>query len=186
MMEDNKTTADKTIDGINRIEHWKHVAAFLVMYDVVAVSFSYFFALLVRFDFAFSKIPVMYLQPWQYFAPVYAVMCVIVFHRLHLYRSIWRFASFTELQRITMAIVITTILHIAGINITIQILTRGTDYEFTRMPFSYYIMGAIVQMLLITGIRFSYRFILLLRASRAKKNASRIMLVGMSNIIRVT
>lgn len=162
----------------NRIKHWQLISFYLVIYDVLAVTAAYYFALLLRFDFRFSLIPVIYLQPWLYFAPVYAVLCILVFWRLRLYRSIWRFASFTELQRITLASLITTVIHIIGVTATINILTSGTDYTLNRMPFSYYIMGAIIQAFLITAIRFSYRFVLLLRAARSKKTTSNIMIVG--------
>ena len=101
-----------------------------------------------------------------------------MFWRLRLYNSIWRFASFTELERITIATIITTIIHIIGVTITLNALVRGRGYTISRMPISYYIMGAIFQAILITAIRFSYRFVLLLRASRAKKTAANIMIVG--------
>lgn len=163
---------------LNSIKHWQMVSLYLVIYDIFAVTAAYFLALLVRFDFAFTRIPIVYLQPWAYFAPLYAVICVLVFWKLRLYRSIWRFASFTELERITVASIITTIIHIIGVTIVLHQIIKNTEYTFNRMPYSYLIMGAIFQFILITGIRFSYRFILLLRASRSKKSASRVMLIG--------
>ena len=171
---------------LNSLKHWQMVSMYLVIYDIFAVTAAYFLALLVRFDFAFTRIPIVYLQPWAYFAPLYAVICVLVFWRLRLYRSIWRFASFTELERITLASIITTIIHIIGVTIVLHQVIKNTEYTFTRMPYSYLIMGAIFQFVLITGIRFSYRFILLLRASRSKKSASRVMLIGMHSIIGTT
>ncbi|MBR2541200.1 MAG: polysaccharide biosynthesis protein [Mogibacterium sp.] len=120
----------------------------------------------------------MYLQPWEKFAPLYAVICIVVFWRLRLYRSIWRFASFTELQRITAATIVTTIIHIIGVTMTLNILAGDAGFTTNRMPFSYYIMGAVLQAFLITAVRFSYRFILLLRATRSKKSAANIMIVG--------
>ena len=166
------------LNNRKRFEHWMMAAVYLIAYDVIAVSLSFFLALLVRFDMRFSMIPIVYLKPWEYFAPIYAVFCIIVFWRLRLYKSIWRFASFTELERITAATIITTIIHIIGILIVFQSLTKGTVHEVNRMPISYYIMGAVFQFVFITTIRFSYRFILLLRSTRGKTDASRIMLVG--------
>lgn len=180
----NKTTSTKTDDyTINKktrlgLEHWRQVSLYLIAYDAVAVTAAYFIALLVRFDFAFSRIPVIYLNGWLYFAPFYAVICIIVFSRLRLYRSIWRFASFTELERITVASIITAVLHTIGSTISIRFVISGSVYTTDRMPISYLILGAVFQAILITAIRFSYRFILLLRASRDKKNVSRVMLVG--------
>lgn len=160
------------------LEHWQQVTIYLVVYDAVAVSLAYFLALIIRFDFSFSLIPYIYLQPWKVFAPFYAVFCIIVFGSLRLYRSIWRFASFTELERITLASIVTTVIHIAGITATLHAVERGTEYAVSRMPISYYIMGALLQFLFITGVRFSYRFILLLRSAKAKKTSNRILIVG--------
>ena len=161
-----------------RIKHWHWVSAYLVVYDLFAVTAAYFLALLVRFDFSFSRIPVVYLTPWEFFAPIYAVICIIVFWRCRLYNSIWRFASFVELQRIFLASIITTIIHIIGITLVLRAHIDGSGYTMDRMPVSYYIMGAIFQTMLITAVRFAYRFILLLRASRSK-DVNNIMLVGM-------
>lgn len=172
---DNTHNDNKRIIGL---EHWMRVSIYLIVYDAIAVSISYFLALLLRFDFSFSRIPEVYLQSWEYFAPFYAVICIAVFWRLRLYRSIWRFASFTELERISIATVVTTIIHIIGVTISLHIVVTGTQYTVDRMPFSYYIMGAIFQAILITAVRFSYRFILLLRAARTKKYAANIMIVG--------
>ena len=154
------------------------IVIYLIVYDLIAVTLAYFLALLLRFDFAFSHIPIIYLQTWAVFAPLYALICVLVFWRARLYRSIWRFASFTELLRITQATIATSIIHIVGSTITIRMLAKSTGYYVGRMPFSYIILGTLLQFIFIVGIRFSYRFILLLRASRDKKAASNIMLIG--------
>ena len=44
------------------IEHWKIIAFYLIIYDIVAINFSYFFGLLLRFDLAYSSIPENYLS----------------------------------------------------------------------------------------------------------------------------
>lgn len=158
-----------------KFEHWHLITLCLVIYDTVAVSLAYFLSLLLRFDFKFSSIPTMYFKSWLYFNYVYVIVCIIVFTALKLYKSIWRFASFTEIKRILLATLITTIIHIVGSIITIRILT---DLLVNRMPISYYIMGPILQLLLITTIRFSYRFILLLTTNKKKKAINRVLLVG--------
>ena len=157
------------------IEHWKLVALYLIVYDIVAVSLAYFVALMARFDFHFSAIPANYLNTWESFAPVYAVICVIVFWRFRLYRSIWRFASFVELQRITLATLITSLIHLAGTMIVIQHMTL---HGMHRMPFSYYLAGTALQFIFIVGIRFSYRFIILIRSDKKKKSRDNVIIVG--------
>ena len=164
---------DKTAEKIKlnkktkRLQHWNMIAVCLVVYDIIAVSASYFAALMLRFDMRFSMIPPEYYWPWLRFAPYYAVYCVIIFSALRLYKSIWRFASITELERIIIATLITTVVHAGVITIVMQ-----------RMPISYYLIGAILQFFLIVGVRFAYRFILLLRASRRKDTRDRVLLVG--------
>lgn len=149
------------------LEHWQVIALFLVLYDAGAVTFSYFFALLLRFDLRFSFMPVAYYDAWLKFAPFYIAICIAIFWAFKLYRSIWRFASYTELQRLTFANLVTALLH--AILITLF---------FRRMPMFYYIVGAALQFMLVTAVRFSYRFILLLRANRTRGEVERIMIVG--------
>lgn len=91
------------------IEHWKVVAFYLIIYDIIAVNFSYFFCLWLRFDLRFSNIPQTYLNSYLRFAPFYTVFVLIVFYALHLYKSLWRFASFSELNRIFASSVITIV-----------------------------------------------------------------------------
>lgn len=100
-----------------RIEHWQVVSLYLVLFDVIAVNVSYFAGLLLRFDLHFSQIPEMYLTPFLRFAPIYTVAVLIVFEVLHLYNSLWRFASFSELNRLAVGTIITTVFQIAGITV---------------------------------------------------------------------
>ena len=185
--EVEELSKDERIKNILKsVQHWQLVSFYLVAYDVIAVTLSYFMALLIRFDFRFSMIPAVYFKSWAYFAPIYAVLAIMVFWRLRLYNSIWRFASFKELERVTLATIVTTIIHVIGVTIMISIVARDLGYTASRMTLSYYTMGAMIQFLLITGVRFSYRYILLLRSSREKKSASKIALIGMHSIIGTT
>lgn len=141
----------------------------MVVYDIIAVNFSYFLGLWLRFDLQYSNIPREYLSAFLKFAPVYTVAVVIVFYILRLYNSLWRFASFNELNRIFAASVITTVIQIVGITAL-----------FVRMPFSYYVVGAATQFALITVVRFAYRFINMERARREQSARSRhnVMVIG--------
>ena len=58
--------------------HWQGVTMFLVLYDIAAVTVAFFFALLLRFDFRFSMIPAVYFEPWIKFAPIYAIICILI------------------------------------------------------------------------------------------------------------
>ena len=140
----------------------------LALYDVVAVNLAYFLALWIRFDCKFSSIDERYLQNYIHFAAIYTVFCLGVFWALHLYKSIWRYASFTELMRVLTSSFLTAVFHAAAITLL-----------FGRMPASYYLFGALIQFLLIIGVRFSYRFILLERSRRSiSRSAEPTMLIG--------
>lgn len=152
-----------------RIEHWQVVSLYLVLFDVIAVNVSYFAGLLLRFDLHFSQIPEMYLTPFLSFAPIYTVAVLIVFEVLHLYNSLWRFASFSELNRLAVGTIITTVFQIVEITVLFQ-----------RMPISYYMIGPILQFILTVGIRFSYRYINMERARRelAARKTKNAMVIG--------
>ena len=152
------------------IEHWRIIAAFMMLYDALVVNVSFFCGLWLRFDFQYSLIPEQYLETFFRFSPFYTVFCLAVFFFAHLYRSVWRFASFNELLRILICNFLTA---------TFQIL--GTLLFFHRMPISYYMIGIILQFVLVTAIRFAYRFILLLYDSMRKNNngsARHVMIIG--------
>lgn len=139
------------------IEHWQVIKAMLVIYDVISIAVAYFIALLLRFDFHYSEIPYEYLSPYKKFIPFYIVICIIIYAGMRLYRSIWRFASYDELLRVVKATGLTMLVHVA--------------FAFVaRMPISYYLMGITLQFGFTIGIRFAYRFILLLRSDKYKKS----------------
>ena len=80
---------------LKRVEHWHVLALFMIVYDIVAVHVAYFMALWSRFDFAFSHIPDQYYVPYRRFITAYSLVCVMVFWLFGLYKTMWRFASYT-------------------------------------------------------------------------------------------
>lgn len=129
---------------------------------------SYFLALWIRFDCNFREIDISYLHTYYRTILFYSLFCIVVFGSLRLYKSIWRFASYTELLRMICAAVITGLVYCITVNVFIM-----------RMPVSYYVFGFLMQFGLTLGVRFSYRFILLLRG---RKNSDirqkRVMIIG--------
>ena len=152
----------------NKLQHWQKVAVLLVAYDVFTVVLSYFLALWFRFDCQFSHIGVNYLDMYYKLIIPYAVFTIFVYWLLGLYRSIWRFASFYELKHMVFATVITIVAKAVFVTAFIY-----------RMPISYYVFGIAFQFFFGVAIRFSYRFMLLLRDKRESDGAdANVLLIG--------
>ena len=170
-MNGKKRSTQRPINRIAQtlhLEHWQLIMIFLMIYDVLAVNGAYFLALWLRFDFRFSEIDVQYLSAWKTFTPWYTLICLAVFWFLNLYRSIWRFASFSELTRVAASSAVTAVLHTAAITVFVR-----------RMPISYYVLGAIFQFGFVLAIRFSYRLLNMIRTRRRQAEPGhRVMLIG--------
>ena len=154
------------------IEHWKVISVLLMVYDFVAVCAAYFFALWLRFDGSYNAIGQQYLNAYNTFILPCAAVSIIIFLFCRMYNSMWRFASFSEFVRTILGSLISSVLH--SILITVILC---------RMPLSYYFMGGVFQTILLVGIRFSFRFIQILkrRSENTVDEAKRIMLIGAGN-----
>ena len=115
-------------------------------YDIMAISISYFFALWIRFDGVFSEIPEKYLDPYVNFLPVYIIISLVVFYAMRMYHSVWEYVSIRELMRAAIGSIAVSAVHIILITVFLQ-----------RMPISYYLIGSVLQLLLLLAARFSYR-----------------------------
>lgn len=167
----NRVPTNKENNNHSLFKNWRLIDLFLMLYDLIAVSVSYFLALWLRFDCHFSEIPEQYLTAWMKFTPIYAVVSILIFRLFRLYQSLWKFASFVELKRIACASIVLGAFHTVFITLLFQ-----------RMPISYYMIGIAIQSLLVLFVRFSYRFVSLERNKRAKSLqktvVSRVMLIG--------
>lgn len=129
-------------------KQWIVRALIIAFLDICILSISYFFALMVRFDLAFGKIPKQYLLGYEKIIIPYILCALIVFYIFRLYHSIWRFASVSELGRMIWAFLVLQLLamilnHIVGV----------------RMPYSFWVIGFVISFCGCTALRFSYRFI---------------------------
>ena len=152
-------------------EQWHWIALFLIVIDLIIISVSYFFALWIRFDCQYTTIPEYYRFAWLKFVPIYALATLAVMMCLRLYRSVWKYAGIVELKKLMLASAILGVFHTVGITLLFQ-----------RMPISYYVIGMIVQFMLMATVRFLYRF---LNIEKQKKliaqnggAAYRVMLIG--------
>ena len=168
-MKKQANEKEKTKRWEGKIQHWHVISMWLVIYDIAAICLSYFAALWIRFDCHFSEIPGEYFRAYYCCILIYAALCVLVFYRLRLYRSIWRFASYSELYRVAAATAVTSVCYVLGMTLFVQ-----------YMPIAYYLFGIVLQFLFTIGVRFAYRFVLLLRGrnNAEAKREKNVMLVG--------
>ena len=146
------------------------VMLIMVLFDMIAVAGSYFLALMLRFDFLYRAIPERWLEGYLDFIPFYLIIVILIFALFKLYRSVWRFASYSELGRLLIASILTNVIHIAGTLLFVH-----------RMPISYYAIGAVLQFIFTVVIRFAYRFYLLAKNRFSLKNSSireKVMIIG--------
>ena len=85
---------------------WLKRACVLLFLDIISILVSYLAALLLRFDFVFSRIPAEYLAGYMWSMPYWAAVTVVVFYGFRLYHSIWRFAGIDEAKRIVQAYIL--------------------------------------------------------------------------------
>ena len=150
--------------------HWRTVAVLLSIYDIFAINLSYFLALWLRYDCKFSLIRPEFMHAWMRFVPIYTVFCLVVFWVLRLYRSLWKYASYSELMHLILATIITGVFHTVGITLI-----------FNRMPISYYMIGITLQFVAMAIIRFSYRFYILMSSQKKEDEKGRVMVIGAGN-----
>lgn len=151
-----------------KFEHWQVVRLLLMVYDFAAVIVSFGIALWLRFDCKVTSVEPQYLTTYTKTIIIYALFCLVVFWFLRLYKSIWRFASYSELLRVILATVVTGVIY------------TGSLLVFNlHMPVSYYVIGITVQFIATLGIRFFYRFVLLLRGrTNNEEQKKNVMIVG--------
>lgn len=154
---------------------WIKRSIILAIIDGISVLCAYMLALLLRFDFVFSKIPDEYLSGYLWSMPFWIVSAIVVFYIFRLYHSIWRFASMDELWKIICAYMVLIVLY-----------TVGMLFMGLHMPRSYYFMGFVLNMCATVGIRFSYRLIRMF-SNRGRNDSSeeRVMIIGAGEAGRI-
>lgn len=132
---------------------WDSIAKdlWIVLLDIIAVNAAYFLALLIRFyvNFEFRPTVNYLITDWLRFAPFYTVLSIAIFAAFRLYGGMWRYAGINDMNRIIGANLCTALLQIVGTALFIR-----------RMPITYYVIGAILQFLFVSLIRFGYRILL--------------------------
>lgn len=143
----------------------------LILMDIMSIVVAAFTALYIRFDFSFNGIPSEYLQKFERIIPYSIIITLVFFAIWKLYKSVWRYASATELLNIVFA---TTCASVGQI-IICHLLNE-------KMPRSYYVLYWFLLFGMTCIIRFSYRILRLINSKRSefsgKKERNNVMLIG--------
>ena len=141
----------------------------LLFLDAMIINASYLLSLYIRFEGNIARDQFM-----QYFAQykeqfIYiTVIKLVIFTYFRLYKSVWRYASIEELISIVVASVISN----AAVISYLYIIE-------SNLPRSIYILATLLDMLLVGGLRFSYRALIIFSGDLFKHpNKKRIMIIG--------
>ena len=153
----------------------------VVLLDILAVNLSYYLALVFRannvFDYVYGSDFSAFYGVFIKFAPVYTILCLIVFYLFRLYGGLWRYVGISDMNRIIGASFVTCAIQIIGS----LFFVRST--RFIHMPMTYYALGALSQAAFIFLIRFSYRLFIIERRRTGEKPATALV-VGVGELGR--
>ena len=144
---------------------------FLVIYDIISVVTAGFLALVLRYEFSLNAIPGEFLLPVRNSMIINILLTLAVFYIFRMYHSLWAFAGETEMQNLTVACFVSSLLN-AGV---LYLFKVGSQ----PVPNSYYFFYFFLLLMLIFTSRFSYRF---LRSKKHKQqnknNSTSVMIIG--------
>lgn len=139
----------------------------LFIFDVLAINVASYLALLTRFEFKFSDIPLRYINAVYDYMLINVICTIIIFYIFKLYNSLWKYASVNELFNVVIACTLSSMVQILGMKIT-----------GTHVPKSFYPLYYMYMMAFSGAIRFGYRMLRLLNSKYRTDNKSRIMIIG--------
>lgn len=146
------------------------IIALLIM-DTMSIIIASFAAIYIRFDFQFSAIPKEYMLKFEHILPFNIGFTILFFVIWKLYKSVWRYASATEMLNIVFATCCASGAQLIFCNLSNQ-----------KMPRSYYIIYLFLLFAMTCGIRFSYRILRIINMKRVdmrqKKTGNNVMLIG--------
>lgn len=133
---------------------WIRTTAIFAM-DVIAISIANFLALLIRYDMYFTDIPRHFMDAVGAIWVPNLVVSILMFWIWRLYKSVWRYASATELVNICGSICFIFVFQLIYFKI----------FE-VELPRSYPFFYGFLLFVFISGIRFSYRLLRLINQKR--------------------
>ncbi|MDO4315481.1 MAG: nucleoside-diphosphate sugar epimerase/dehydratase [Oscillospiraceae bacterium] len=138
--------------------------------DVLLLTAAGGGALLTRFDFSFDAVPPQYLNAWFRFLPLEIAVTAAVFLARRMYRYMWRSVSAHDVAEMVVSVALSYLLF--------HVPARLLGYH---QPRSVLFMELVYQMMLLVGLRCTYRiFLAVLQSLRRSREdgGERIMLIG--------
>lgn len=144
---------------------------FLVIADLVSILMASALSLYVRYDFHFMEVPRDFWEAILINYPLNILITIAVFYLFRLYNSVWRYASDTELLNIGISVLICAVMQ--------PVVSWICE---VKLPTSYPFYYGFFMLIMVCGVRFSYRFLRIIQNKRlnrfAKKDRVTCMLVG--------
>ncbi len=141
---------------------------FLITLDIILINISAYLALLARFNFNISEVPVYFSENVLMYAVINSITTIFVFFVFRLYHSLWKYAGIEEMANILFACIISGFLQLVGMYIVMRL----------NVPRSYYPLSTVFLILSISGNRFFYRYARQLSYRSQRNVKKRIMVIG--------
>ncbi|TJX12823.1 polysaccharide biosynthesis protein [Tissierella creatinini] len=143
----------------------KKKLVFFVLLDIISISLSYYFALLLRFE---GKPPNIYLQFYYDNIIPITLIKLTIFYFFNLHKSLWKYASIDELLQVLVAVIMANMAMWGYFIITSQTFSRSLS-----------LLIGIMELSIVGGIRFLYRMLrLYIKRFGNKKKSVRTLIVG--------
>lgn len=169
-----------------RILNFLHFNAWILLLDILAFNLSYLLALYTRFfiNGEFRNGVQYYLDYFWKITPVYTIAALIIFAVFRLYGGMWQYAGLHDMNRILAANGVSAVAQF-GLSILIIAFIPSHEQHAIRMPVSYHILGALLQLLATGLIRFFNRFWQEEKKRLGAKPSVNAMLVGTGETSRI-
>ncbi len=133
---------------------WARIGALVILDAFVAMGVS-FLSLLVRYDFYFTDIPARFFEAAHSICVINMLATLVIFGLWRLYKSVWRYASATEL------------INIGGATATVFAAQLLYLYLLdVDLPRSYPFFYAFFMFVITVAVRFSYRIMRIINEKR--------------------
>lgn len=135
------------------MQKYKNNFMFMI-YDVLIIVFSLYFALQIRFDFIIDP---KYIHLYKITIVPLIILMLLLNKLFNLYNNLWQYASVDELLSIIYSVSLVNILFL----IISYILSHLKVFEsmYYRFPYTVHIIFWMLTILLCGGVRFAYRIL---------------------------